>query len=308
MTERIVHSSDSFHTHKLESKQILTDDCCAGLGSHAVDMLPSPFSLNLQQKCFLAGFRDCRQEVLRYLIDIEQVPVEGSVVIGLEQHLTKLETLMQTSQAEYADCFCDALHGSTASHPEELHNRSDDCGAVSSLGTEPAAEEHFHDRNITNQEQSPFNCLQSSTQHALINSRSAQESVANRHLCVQNNSFDSGCDSSLVSSSANSSMVTDTTDTLAPLLPAPEMTNLSTTNVSLQEPVTESELAENALELMHLAQNNPNISRILNELFYLMDDDYVCTDDEGDEDDDDGVEMDNEEMDSAIDSENLDNV
>lgn len=302
--DEIVQSSDSFQTQKSEGKRIHTDDYCSGLGSQTVDMLPSPpLSLDLQQKCFLAGFRDCRQEVLRYLIDIEQVPVEGPVVVGLEQYLTKLETLMQTSHD--ADNTCDdALHRLIASHPEESQTLSDDdCGASSSSGIVPPAEGyHFHDGNITDQGQSPFNCLQSSTQHALSSSRTVPASVAN-------NSFDSGCDSSLVSTSANSSMVTDTTDVVAPLLAPSEVTNLNATNVSLQEPVcTESELAENALELMHLAQNNPSISRILNELFYLMDDDYVCTDDEGDEDDDDdGVEMDNEEMDS-VNSENLDSV
>jgi len=35
----------------------------------------------------------------------------------------------------------------------------------------------------------------------------------------------------------------------------------------------QAELAENACELMRLAQNNPRINNILNELFTLMDDD-----------------------------------
>jgi len=63
-----------------------------------------------------------------------------------------------------------------------------------------------------------------------------------------------------------------------------------TTEDGLGQSSVSSELSENACDLMRLAQNNPRINNILNELFTLMDDDdddddcdYMMTHDDDDD-------------------------
>ena len=53
----------------------------------AMSMMTQPAVAVDQESIVLAGFRDCTEEAIRYLMEVEHLPEDDPLVIGLKQHL-----------------------------------------------------------------------------------------------------------------------------------------------------------------------------------------------------------------------------
>ncbi|XP_064595272.1 uncharacterized protein LOC135461914 [Liolophura sinensis] len=93
-------------------------------------VLPQPLQTNMtslstspfQDTDVMAGFQDCAQEVMRYLIEVENLPESHPVCLGLRQHLLEkqrlldVETLLNTCQTQLSTG--DSFHSYISSSPE----------------------------------------------------------------------------------------------------------------------------------------------------------------------------------------------
>ena len=66
-------------------------ECCRNVSSFSSSVSTREARL---QKIFLTGFRECHQESLHYLVDHEHIPVDASIIVGLDQHLLKIEQML----------------------------------------------------------------------------------------------------------------------------------------------------------------------------------------------------------------------
>ena len=56
-------------------------------------------SIALETEVMVAGFRDCSYEALTYLIDVEKLPLDDPMVLGLQQYLVSREEEIRREQA-----------------------------------------------------------------------------------------------------------------------------------------------------------------------------------------------------------------
>lgn len=237
---------------------------------------------------FLAGFRDCTKETLKYLIDVERLPENDPIIIGLKQHLFNQQRLLHTdpdnnsepnseldsdSSKHKVDNSRDSQHSSLVTHPESCT----DPGSTRDRQVSERSQDSSIDLDSTRGEEcSPFES--SSDQHSF------ESSINDTSMDVSDESHASivSCDNVLPTNS--SPFVASHGRVSIPEL-SEQVQNISVLPfVQIPSGSKDVNLDLGGFDLAALAQNNPSIASITSELFELLqedDDDHVDSDDTG---------------------------
>ena len=86
---------------------------------------------------FMAGFRDCAQEAIKYLIEVENVPEDDILIRELKSQLST----RQCAIAEYSDAECDYSYYSNSRTKPEAVSPTDDVSGHYEVASAPDAED-----------------------------------------------------------------------------------------------------------------------------------------------------------------------
>jgi hypothetical protein len=225
---------------------------------------------------FLAGFRDCRHEVLRYFQQQQQ------------QQQGKLQQLQQVHCASESTTATDAY----AEVPDVASSAPDDVDADSIMLVDDELVDSLRQHLLKAERRlvvDAASCCSSSTPWELVTK--ATDSSAACASQLDDSALGNSFEASTAAAASDVSFDASDDDVLS--------------DVACER---RSAISENAAELMRLACNNPHIGKLLDELFELMDygsDDDIIGEDEDDviasdvESDDDGVHELNAEIDDG---------
>ena len=76
-----------------------------------------------QESIVLAGFRDCSEEAIRYLMEVEHLPEDDPLVIGLKQHLLARQQQLNVERILQG-------HGAATTASDSSSNSSDNADSV----------------------------------------------------------------------------------------------------------------------------------------------------------------------------------
>ena len=76
-----------------------------------------------QESIVLAGFRDCTEEAIRYLMEVEHLPEDDPLVIGLKQHLLARQQQLDVERILQG-------HGAATTASDSSSNSSDNADSV----------------------------------------------------------------------------------------------------------------------------------------------------------------------------------
>ena len=182
----------------------------------------------------LAGYHDCSEEAIRYLTDVEHIPEDDQMIVGLRQHLWErqqalnyerlLAQLVQSNSEEL--CCVDEISRSSNVRTDD----GDDSGINSPLHIHSSHEHSKNDMNHESEESFTSEMDDSKIMDSSIMSTTSNfEDVSSMSVSMENDEDDDD-------SSASDNEDADAMETL-----------------------------------MMLAQNNPQIASLTQELFQLLD-------------------------------------
>ena len=99
-----------------------------------------------QNEVILAGFQDCTEEAIRYLVDVERLPEDDPLVIGLRQHL--LEKQMHLNYERILQEHLSRNNSETASRTSSNSVNSDTVALVEDLTDSTTDNFLSHDHHL----------------------------------------------------------------------------------------------------------------------------------------------------------------
>ena len=88
-----------------------------------MNMMTQPAVAVDQESIVLAGFRDCTEEAIRYLMEVEHLPEDDPLVIGLKQHLLARQQQLDVERILQG-------HGAATTASDSSSNSSDNADSV----------------------------------------------------------------------------------------------------------------------------------------------------------------------------------
>lgn len=226
----------------------------------------SPHAHMEQAGLVLAGFRDCSEEAIRYLVDVEHLSEDDPLILGLKQHLWERQQHLDIERII-------SEHMCWSGSVQQQHQHHQDIAR-----TDPMALSFLQQQQLLQQSQ---NSGASNPSSSGLHQFDISGGSASPHSDIQmfevddlNRSEDS---SQLDLNDSSTSLTSQNSSPSSPVIP--HVSHLvsshphhvgTSAQVQSEESLADADMSQSVLNLALLAQNNPAIASLTEELLSLL--------------------------------------